>query len=78
MIYGAKMYDNTHENFENQYKQSKIELIEGVKDVIKEAKDAIQYSIEQQKLEDNQVIAGKSTSTESVPAPAGTDSLQVQ
>ncbi len=78
MIYGAKMYDNAHENFENQYKQSKIELIEGVKDVIKEAKDAIEYSIEQQKLEDNQVIAGKSASTESVPAPAGTDSLQVQ
>jgi phage shock protein PspC (stress-responsive transcriptional regulator) len=78
VIYGAKMYDNAQHNFRNDYKQSKIELMEKVKDVIQEAKDAIEFSIEQKKLENNEAIAGKNTTTESVPAPAGTDQSTVE
>ena len=73
VLYGAKMYHNAQHSFKNDYKQSKIELMEKVKDVIQEAKDAIEFSIEQKKLEDNEAIAGKTTTTESVPAPAGTN-----
>lgn len=78
VIYGAKMYDNVQKNYENDYKQSKVEMIEKVKGIIQEAKEAIEYSIEQKKLEDNQAIAGNVAETESVPSSEGTDSQQVQ